>query len=93
MALQLVNEPALPDETDPSVPRQRFKLWTPQNLLDRYTPPAWTIKGLVIHPTFGMLAGAEKSLKSYLAQIIAVGAAAGRPVLGHFEVPKAHVLR
>jgi hypothetical protein len=75
-------------ENDPNVPPERFKLWTPQDLLDNNVPPVWTIKGLVISPTYGMLAGAEKSLKSYLAQIIAVGAAAGIPVLGHFEVPE-----
>ena len=49
----------------------------------------WTAQGLIIHPTFGMLAGAEKSLKSYLAQILAVGVTAGVPVLGHFAVPRA----
>jgi hypothetical protein len=75
-------------ENDPSVPPERFKLWTPQDLLDNNAPPVWTIKGLVISPTYGMLAGAEKSLKSYLAQFIAVGAAAGVPVLGQFEVPE-----
>lgn len=73
---------------DPEVPDERFKLWTPQDLLDNNAPPVWTIKGLVISPTYGMLAGAEKSLKSYIAQFIAVGAAGGVPVLGQFEVPQ-----
>lgn len=77
------------DETDPRVPPKRFQVLTPQDLLDRYVPPVWTAQGLIIHPTFGMLAGAEKSLKSYLAQILAVGVAAGVPVLGHFAVPRA----
>jgi hypothetical protein len=58
---------------DPEIPDERFKLWTPQELLDSNAPPVWTIKGLVIKPTYRMLAGAEKSLKSYLAQIVAVG--------------------
>jgi hypothetical protein len=90
MALQLVvNEPAPTGEVDPEVPDERFKLWTPQELLDSNAPPVWTVKGLVISPTYGMLAGAEKSLKSYLAQFIAVGAAGGVPVLGQFEVPEA----
>jgi len=73
---------------DPEVPDERFKLWTPQDLLDNNAPPVWTIKALVISPTYGMLAGAEKSLKSYIAQFIAVGAAGGVPVLGQFEVPQ-----
>jgi RecA-family ATPase len=74
---------------DPEVPDERFKLWTPQELLDSNAPPVWTIKGLVIRHTYGMLAGPEKSLKSYFAQFVAVGAAAGVPVLGQFEVPEA----
>ncbi|MFZ2057017.1 MAG: AAA family ATPase [Acidimicrobiales bacterium] len=71
------------------MPPERFKLWTPQDLLDNNVPPVWTIKRLVISPTYGMLAGPEKALKSYIAQFIAVGAAGGVPVLGHFEVPEA----
>jgi hypothetical protein len=77
----------VPEDSDPNIPDERFKLWTPQDLIDNSTPPVWTVKGMLIHPTYGFLAGAEKSLKSYLAQIIAVGVAAGVPVLGHFEVP------
>lgn len=86
--LQLIENEPDEVENDPSVPPERFKLWTPQDLLANNTPPVWTIKGLVISPTYGMLAGAEKSLKSCLAQFIAVGAAAGVPVLGQFEVPE-----
>jgi hypothetical protein len=82
--LKLVQE-----DSDPNIPEQRFKLWTPQELIASNVPPVWTIKGLLIRPTYGMLAGPEKSLKSYFAQFVAVGAAAGVPVLGHFEVPEA----
>ena len=86
--LQLIENEPDEVENDPNVLPERFKLWTPQELLDNNAPPVWTIKGLVISPTYGMLAGAEKSLKSYLAQFIAVGATAGVPVLGQFEVPE-----
>jgi len=86
--LQLIENEPDEVENDPSVPPERFKLWTPQDLLDNDVPPTWTIKGLVISPTYGMLAGPEKSLNSYIAQIMAAGAAAGLPVLGQFEVPK-----
>jgi hypothetical protein len=84
-----VQPPPPQDKGDPMVPDERFKLWTPEDLIANNVPPVWTVKGLVIHPTYGFLAGAEKSLKSYLAQIIAVGVAAGAPVLGQFAVPKA----
>ena len=90
MTLQLVEDVAddvLAPEPDPAKPDERFKLWTPQDLIDSNTPPVWTAKGLIIQPTYGMLAGAEKSLKSYIAQFIAVGAAAGVPIFGQFEVP------
>jgi hypothetical protein len=88
LELQLIENEPDAVESDPSVLPERFKLWTPQDLLDNNTQPVWTIKGLVISPTYGMLAGAEKSLKSYIAQFIAVGAAGGVPVLGQFEVPE-----
>jgi hypothetical protein len=89
LELQLIENEPDDVENDPTVPPERFKLWTPQDLLDNNVPPVWTIKRLVISPTYGMLAGPEKSLKSYIAQFIAVGAAGGVPVLGQFEVPEA----
>ena len=81
------SEDEVTDTLDPAKPENLFKLWTPQDLIDSNTPPVWTAKGLIIQPTYGMLAGAEKSLKSYIAQFIAVGAAAGVPILGQFQVP------
>ncbi|MGA2307692.1 MAG: AAA family ATPase [Acidimicrobiales bacterium] len=82
-----ISEDEVTDTLDPAKLENRFKLWTPQDLIDSNTPPVWTAKGLIIQPTYGMLAGAEKSLKSYIAQFIAVGAAAGVPILGQFQVP------
>jgi hypothetical protein len=88
MTLQLVTENQTAPEEDPNVPDKQFQIWTPRDLVEKNVPPEWTIKGLVIKPTYGMLAGAEKSLKSYLAQLIAVGAAGGVPILGQFVVPE-----
>src|ERR1039458_6784749 len=88
--MTLIDNPEPPiDDTDPARVDERFHPWTPHELLDADTPPVWDIKGLMIRPTYGMLAGAEKSLKSYIAQIFAVGAAAGVPVFGQFNVPTA----
>jgi len=45
-----------------------------------------------VRPTYGVIAGEKKSLKTYLALAIALGVAAGLPVLDHFGCRKrAHV--
>ena len=49
-------------------------------------PITWHAEDLLCRDTHGELAGAEKSLKSYVGLIIDVGLAAGRKVFGHFAV-------
>lgn len=48
----------------------------------------WHAENLLCRETHGELAGAEKSLKSYLGLILDVGLATGLPVLGTFDVPE-----
>lgn len=54
-------------------------------------PPkmTWAAQGLLIDPTYGVIAGEQKTLKTYLAMFIALGIASGEPVLDEFVVPKA----
>ena len=40
----------------------------------------WLVRGFWLHPTYGMLAGAEKTLKSTLATFLAVAVASGKPL-------------
>jgi hypothetical protein len=46
---------------------------------------SWTHKGWWAHPSYGMQAGAEKTLKSWLDLIETVSLAAGLPLFGRFE--------
>lgn len=46
----------------------------------------WLVKGWWPHPSYGEVAGAEKTLKSYLSTLTALSVASGRPLLDHFPV-------
>lgn len=70
----------------------------PDDLLRRYSAAElaaldrtfrWLACGLMSEPTYGMTAGEMKTLKTYVSIAVAVGVAAGVPVLGHFHVPEA----
>lgn len=50
--------------------------------------PAWLIEGLWGEGAVGVIGGAPKSCKSWLALEMAVAVASGRPCLGRYEVPK-----
>ena len=46
----------------------------------------WLVEGWWPHPYYGQLAGAEKTLKSYVSTLLALAIASGRPFLGSFPV-------
>jgi len=46
----------------------------------------WLIRGIWTADGFGEIAGAEKTLKSYLCTLLAISVASGDPFLGRFEV-------
>jgi|GEM_PF-5980651 len=46
----------------------------------------WLVKGFWTADGFGEIAGAEKTLKSYMATTIALAVASGRPLFGRFDV-------
>ena len=68
---------------------QLFRRWTMPELLDAPRSFEWRARGLMVHPTYGMLAGDQKSLKSYIAMVFWVGIAAGVQIFGNFEVDQA----
>lgn len=51
-------------------------------------PISWTVRGLLVAPTYGQIAGARKALKSYLATFLAVGVASGQPIWSTFAVDR-----
>lgn len=52
-----------------------------------HTAPAWLVEHLWSSGAVGVIGGAPKSCKSWLALELAVAVASGRPCLGHFAVP------
>lgn len=63
-----------------------FRLWGPAELLDADRTFQWRVRGLLVRPTYGMLAGERKTLKSHLATFLTVAVASGAPVFDHFVV-------
>jgi hypothetical protein len=50
--------------------------------------PAWLVEGLWGEGAVGVIGGAPKSCKSWLALEMAAAVASGRPCLGRYDVPK-----
>lgn len=66
-----------------------FRLWAPGELLDADRTFKWLVRGLLVSPTYGMVAGEKKTLKSYIAMFINLAVASGTPLFGQFEVDEA----
>lgn len=65
-----------------------LRRWTMAELVAEPDDFVWTVKGLIVDPTYGQVAGEMKSLKTYLIAMMQVGLAAGVPILGQFEPTK-----
>ncbi|MCZ7529735.1 MAG: helicase RepA family protein [Acidimicrobiia bacterium] len=63
-----------------------FRIWTPAELLAEDLTIHWHARGLLARPTYGMLAGEMKTLKSHVATFIAMHVASGQPIFDHFAV-------
>ena len=82
-----VLEPARPTKVDPFA-----NAWTADRLMaEEFAPPRWAVPGL-IPEGLSLLAGAPKAGKSWLALNLALGIAAGAPVLGEVAVDPGEVL-
>lgn len=63
-----------------------FRRWAAHELLDADRTFRWLARGLLCQPTYGMLGGPRKTLKTYLLLFIGLGIAAGESVFGQFDV-------
>ncbi|MET9269386.1 AAA family ATPase [Kribbella sp. NPDC003557] len=80
-------EPARPRKVDPFA-----NAWTADRLMaEQFAPPRWAVPGL-IPEGLSLLAGAPKAGKSWLSLNLALGIAAGAPVLGEVNVDPGEVL-
>ena len=67
-----------------STDSDEMRTWTAAELAAESTDFDWLVQGLLAAPTYGTLAGAQKSLKSYISSIVMVGLASGRPIFDTF---------
>jgi hypothetical protein len=80
-------QPTRPTKVDPFE-----KAWTADRLMaETFDPPRWAVPGL-IPEGLSILAGAPKAGKSWLSLNLALGIAAGTPVLGEVDVDPGEVL-
>ena len=62
-----------------------FRVWGLEELDDDDFRPTWLHKGWRSHPSHGIQAGMEKTLKSWIAATEAVAVASGLPLFGELE--------
>ena len=75
-----------PRDSKPSPqPSDLFRRYTAAELVDMDRTFKWMVRRLLVDPTYGQVAGEEKTLKTYIASMIWVGIAAGVPILDHFK--------
>lgn len=65
---------------------RRFRRWSAHELLDADRTFRWLARGLLCQPTYGMLGGPRKTLKTYLLLFMGLGVAAGESIFGQFDV-------
>lgn len=68
-------------------PADLFRRYTAGELAGADLTVRWTVKGVLIDPTYGMLAGEAKTLKTVIGTFLDVSIASGVPLFGRFEVP------
>lgn len=63
-----------------------FRTYSMPELLAMGGDITWRAKGIIVHPTHGMVAGEQKTLKTYVAMFMDIAIAAGKPIFGRFDV-------
>jgi hypothetical protein len=69
-------------------PPSLFRRYSMSELLAADRTFRWTVRGMLVHPTYGMMGGAKKTLKTYVGTMIDIGIATGIPILGRFKVER-----
>jgi hypothetical protein len=69
-------------------PPSLFRRYSMSELLAADRTFRWTVRGMLVHPTYGMLGGEKKSFKTYVGTMIDIGIATGIPILGRFSIDR-----
>lgn len=75
-------------ETRTGVP-QMFRRWTMAELLNAPRTFRWLVRGVMVDPTYGQVAGEAKTLKTHVGTFLNVAIASGHPFLDRFTVDRA----
>jgi AAA domain len=67
-------------------PVELFRRWSTKELLAADRTFRWSVRGMLVQPTYGPLAGEKKTLKTYLAAFVMLGLTSGRAIFDHFAV-------
>lgn len=82
-------KPAL-DDPSPKPLEERasdlFHRWSMPELLAADRTFKWTVRGMLVRPTYGMVGGEQKTLKSYVSTFIDLAVATGTPLFDHFTI-------
>jgi hypothetical protein len=65
-----------------------LKLWTMRELMTSDLTLNWLVRNVLVTPTYGQIAGEQKTLKTYLSQYLALAVATGEKFLKQFDVEK-----
>lgn len=82
-------KPALDDPTDKPLDERAtdlFHRWTITDLLAADRDFHWSIRGMLVRPTYGMVGGEQKTLKSYVSTFIDLACATGTKLFGQFDI-------
>lgn len=66
----------------------RFRVWSMAELNQSDLTLRWAVRGLIADPTYGMIAGELKTLKSYVAALLAASVASGQALFDRFTVDR-----
>lgn len=83
------NHPALDDPTPRPLEERAgdlFHRWTMDELLAADRTFHWNVRGMLVRPTYGMIGGEQKTLKSYVSTFLDLAVATGTPLFGRFAI-------
>jgi hypothetical protein len=67
-------------------PSDLFRRYTMAELLDAERSFQWRVRGMLVDPTYGMVGGERKVLKSYVLTFLGLSVASGESLFGQFPV-------
>lgn len=82
-------KPALDDPTPKPLDERAtdlFHRWTVADLLAADREFHWNIRGMLVRPTYGMVGGEQKTLKSYVSTFLDLACATGTKLFGQFDI-------